>query len=316
MNEQLIIKNGEDIVRCSQIAMVLEVSGYPKPGNVHRTQNFPKTQFEHFLIGAIVCRKSFYELVSRSNKIGRGQLQLKELNLGKFILQGVKETLNWQRGGNINLGLLLLLGPLSAAAGIILEQGEIENDSLREVLSKILKNTTSEDTINLYEAIEICQPGGLGQVKEFDVMDKSSKTKILKKNINLYDIFKLSASWDNIAAEYVSDFKITFEIGVPYFKKVFEESKEINIATVDTFLYILSCVPDSLIQRKTSLEKAKSISERAKKIVDGGGLRYRRQEIIEFDNYLQKKSGKMNPGTTADLTAASIMVNLLYGLKI
>ncbi|MFX0136725.1 MAG: triphosphoribosyl-dephospho-CoA synthase, partial [Candidatus Hodarchaeota archaeon] len=177
-------------------------------------------------------------------------------------------------------------------------------------------NTTSEDAINLYKAIEICQPGGLGQVKNFDVTDKSSQTKILKENINLYDIFKLSASWDNIAAEWVSDFKITFEIGVPYFKKVFEESNEINIAILDTFLYLLSCIPDSLIQRKSGIEEAKNISARAKKIMDGGGIRKRKREIIELDNYLQKKSGKLNPGTTADLTAAIIMVNLLNGLKI
>ncbi|MFX0136726.1 MAG: triphosphoribosyl-dephospho-CoA synthase [Candidatus Hodarchaeota archaeon] len=136
MNEKLIIKNGEDIVRCSQIAMALEASGYPKPGNVHRTRNFPKTQFEHFLIGAIVCGKSLNELVSKSSKIAQGKLQLNELNLGKIILQGVEDTIKWQKGGNINLGLLLLLAPLSAAAGIVLEQGEIDNDNLRKVLSR------------------------------------------------------------------------------------------------------------------------------------------------------------------------------------
>ncbi len=316
MNEKLIIENGEDIVRCSQIAMVLEVSGYPKPGNVHRTQNFPKTQFEHFLIGAIVCGKSLNELVSKSSKIARGELQLSELNLGHFILQGVKETIKWQGGGNINLGLLLLLMPLSAAAGIVLEQGEIDNDILRKVLSKVVINTTPEDAINLYKAIEICEPGGLGQVKDFDVMDKSSQTKIIKEDINLYNILKISAPWDNIASEWVSNFKITFETGVPYFKKIFEECNDINVAVVDTFLYILSEIPDSLIQRKSNLEKAKEISALAKKIVVGGGLRKRKKEIIELDKNLQKESGKLNPGTTADLTAATIMVNLLNGLKI
>ena len=131
MNERLIIKNGEDIVRCSQIAMILEVSGYPKPGNVHRTRDFPNTKFEHFLIGAITCGNSLNELVSLSSKIGKGKLDLNELNLGKCILQGVEETINWQRGGNINLGLLLLLAPLSAAAAIVLERGELTVDEVR-----------------------------------------------------------------------------------------------------------------------------------------------------------------------------------------
>lgn len=316
MNEKIIIKNGEDIARCSQISMLLEASGSPKPGNVHRTRDFPKTRFEHFLIGAVVCGKTMRELVSRSGKVGSGQLEIEELNLGKFILQAIEETNQWQMGGNINLGILILIAPISAAAGVMIEQGIIENNQLRKNISKIIKNTTAQDAVNLYKAIDICQPGGMGEVKEFDVNKKSSINKILKENISLYKIFELSASWDNISAEWISDFKITFEIGVPYFQKVFQESREINVAIVDSFLYILSRFPDSLIQRKSGIVEAKKISSRAKKIIDGGGIRQKKQEIIEFDTYLQSKSGKLNPGTTADLTTATIMVNLLNGLKI
>ena len=32
-----------------QLAMLLELSAYPKPGNVHRTRNFNDLRFEHFL---------------------------------------------------------------------------------------------------------------------------------------------------------------------------------------------------------------------------------------------------------------------------
>jgi triphosphoribosyl-dephospho-CoA synthase len=42
------------VAKIAQIASVLEVSGYPKPGNVHRTQNFTDMVFEDFLISGIV----------------------------------------------------------------------------------------------------------------------------------------------------------------------------------------------------------------------------------------------------------------------
>ena len=33
---------------CAQLAAALEVSGWPKPGNVHRTADFTDTRFEHY----------------------------------------------------------------------------------------------------------------------------------------------------------------------------------------------------------------------------------------------------------------------------
>ena len=45
------------IAKTAQIASVLEVSGYPKPGNVHRTQDFTDMVFEDFLISGVVIGK-------------------------------------------------------------------------------------------------------------------------------------------------------------------------------------------------------------------------------------------------------------------
>ncbi|GAI37651.1 unnamed protein product, partial [marine sediment metagenome] len=36
----------EDIARAAQLASALEVSGYPKPGNVHRTADLKGMTFE------------------------------------------------------------------------------------------------------------------------------------------------------------------------------------------------------------------------------------------------------------------------------
>ncbi|WP_455363487.1 triphosphoribosyl-dephospho-CoA synthase, partial [[Eubacterium] cellulosolvens] len=45
-----ILRNRDDeIAAALQLAVLLEVSAYPKPGNVHRTRDFELTRFEHFL---------------------------------------------------------------------------------------------------------------------------------------------------------------------------------------------------------------------------------------------------------------------------
>ena len=44
----------EEIAKMAQIASALEVSGYPKPGNVHRTRDFDDMEFEDFVISGIV----------------------------------------------------------------------------------------------------------------------------------------------------------------------------------------------------------------------------------------------------------------------
>ena len=41
------------VSRCLQLAVLLEVSAYPKPGNVHRTVDFEATKYEHYLASAV-----------------------------------------------------------------------------------------------------------------------------------------------------------------------------------------------------------------------------------------------------------------------
>jgi len=53
--------NPNEIAKIAQIASALEVSGYPKPGNVHRTRDYDDMEFEDFIISGIVilqCKKN------------------------------------------------------------------------------------------------------------------------------------------------------------------------------------------------------------------------------------------------------------------
>jgi triphosphoribosyl-dephospho-CoA synthase len=135
--------------------------------------------------------------------------------------------------------------------------------------------------------------------------------------VSLHQVFKISAPWDSISSEWVNNYHITFDIGYPFLTQQIKETKDINIATVNTFLKILSEVPDSLIARKKGKPKAEGISERAKKVLENGGLTTSKgkESLIEFDKQLRTKTHKLNPGTTADITSAVLALAILNGYR-
>jgi triphosphoribosyl-dephospho-CoA synthase len=135
--------------------------------------------------------------------------------------------------------------------------------------------------------------------------------------VPLYRVFEMSSSRDGISKELITGMRITFEIGHPTFKKTFEETQDTNTATVNTYLTILSEEPDSLIIRKSGEPAAHDVMRRAKEAIEAGGLKTGkgRKMIQSMDVDLGKQGGKLNPGTSADLTCSSIMVALLEGWR-
>ena len=76
-----------------------------------------------------------------------------------------------------------------------------------------------------------------------------------------------------------------------------------------TFLTILSQVPDTLISRKYGSEEALKISMMTRDLLNLKDAPDFKDRLKEFDDYLFDNG--YNPGTTADLTAASIFVSYL-----
>lgn len=305
------------VQQCAILAVLLEVSGYPKPGNVHRIRDMPKTRYEHFLAGAVAIGPSIKDAALLGYQVASGEIKVKKANVGRLILRAVKDTKNFQSGENINLGTVFLFVPLAVAAGMTLFDGRVMVGELRRAVRMVMENTTTDDTLAVYEAINIANPGGLGNVEKYDVTNELSKSLINKDGVVLQDVFKISAGWDNISKEWVTGMEITFEVGYPTFLKVYRKSGDVNVATVHTFLEILSKYPDSLIQRKMSREKAVEVSREAGHILKEGGLLKETGKVLcwKLDEELNGFKGRLNPGTTADLTASSIFVALLEGFR-
>ncbi len=292
------------VAKCAQIASVLEVSGHPKPGNVHRTQDFHDMVFEDFLLSGIAIGETMQKAAENGHKYHNQPEHWDKIGLGQLILDAVIETDHWV-ANNTNLGIIMLLTPICAAAGMT------ENiKDLRNKIHRIMMSTTPQDAVNLYHAINIADAGGMGEQEELDVSSDSSAQKLLDDEINMFNVLEISSQWDKLSYELTNQMPVTFETGFPVFKKIKSEYGT-NQATVNTFLTILSQVPDTLISRKYGEEKAREVSNDAMHILEEGGILTKKgQELLEkFDQELIKNS--LNPGTTADFTASSIIIAYL-----
>jgi triphosphoribosyl-dephospho-CoA synthase len=296
---------------------MLEVSTN-KPGNVGFNSGFEGTRVEHFLASAVAAAPSFEEAARRGIQAARKNVRLEEIRVGNLIKTCTQEVKEWQKGGNTVLGTTMLLVPIAAAAGMTVfhDKSTIDINKLRTNLNDIVQSTTVQDAIDVYEAIDIAQPSGLNQAPDLDVKNKDSKDRLLKENVTLYRVFQIASGYDDICSEWTNNFPIVFEQAYPYLAEWLEKNG-LNTAVTHTFLKILSQHPDTFIARKAGIEEAKEVSQEAKRILELGGLTTKKgqNEISALDQKLREKRNTLNPGTTADLTAATIALATLKGYR-
>jgi triphosphoribosyl-dephospho-CoA synthase len=282
------------IAQAAQMACLLEVSA-PKPGNVNRLHDFSDLHYEDLLLSAIA--------------IGPAMENAFKYSVGEIISHAIQDT-HLLVNTNTNLGIVLLLAPLVKACSF--GPGEyrtIKPDSddfarTRENLTAVLVGMTVEDARLAYAAIRIVHAGGLGKVPQSDITEEPA--------ITLLKAMSLAQENDSIASEYVTRFAITFEIGVPALKEALRAGVNLSSAIVQSYLVILSRVPDTLIARKAGKERAIQVSGWAKEVLEKGGTLTPAgwKAIAEFDRELRDEKHVLNPGTTADLTTAAVFLHL------
>ena len=197
----------------------------------------------------------------------------------------------------------MMITPIAVAAAV-----SDNFEDIRENIQLVMNNTSVSDACDLYDAINIADAGGMGDQDEYDVTSNDAKEELKKNNQSMFDVLKISAPWDMLAREMTSDMPVVFEIGYPTYHK-FKKEKSQNDACILTFLTILSQVPDTLISRKYGSDEALKISMMTRDLLKLKDSSDFNERLEEFDDYLFKN--KYNPGTTADLTAASIFVSYL-----
>lgn len=276
----------DTIAQAAQLACLLEVSA-DKPGNVAPGKNFWDARYVDFMTSAVA--------------IGPALCDAAQKPVGETILRAVRDTQRFV-STNTNLGMLLLLAPLAKAAGESHPQG------LQAAVGEVLRALTVDDARHAFEAIRLAAPGGLGDSDVHDV-------HAAEVNVTLLEAMRAARDRDAVAREYVTDFEITFEMGYPALRRFLEEGRKLSNAIVQTALTILAQVPDTLIRRKEGPAVAQDVSRRAAAVLEVGGVfsGQGRAALETFDRSLRDDAHRLNPGTTADLTTASIFVYLIAG---
>ncbi|MCW4017118.1 MAG: triphosphoribosyl-dephospho-CoA synthase [Candidatus Bathyarchaeota archaeon] len=305
------------VSKCLQTAILFEVTSN-KPGNVTPTTGFEGTRIEHFLASAVAAQAAFEEAAKRGVAVFEGKLEISQVGVGELIKTCVADIAGWQRGGNTLLGPVMLFVPLASAAGMTShnEKGEFDVQKLRANLKLTAESTTSTDAVCLYEAIDIAQPSGLNEAPELDVKDSASKQRLLNEKVSLFDVLKLGKGYDDVSYEWVTNFAITFELAYPYLWEQLK-TQSVGDAVLQGSLKILSQRPDTFIARKAGKEKACQVSADAQEILRLGGTDTPdgKAAIAALDQKLRQKGNSLNPGTTADLTAAALALCMLRGYR-
>jgi triphosphoribosyl-dephospho-CoA synthase len=285
----MVPKRAIDVATAAQLACLLEASA-AKPGNVSPARHFPDARYEDFLASAAAIGGPLAGAATRP--------------IGATVRLAIEATRNWVPT-NTNLGLVLLLTPLARAA--VLESTVEDTATLRSALRRVLDATTVNDAVDVYAAIRLAAPGGLGRTDSQDVASDPTMT--------LIEVMQLAAGWDGIAREYATGFKATFETGRPALCRALSDGLPWDDAVVETFLQLLAAAPDTHLVRRRGAAVADDLVQRAHATLAAGGVRSAagRLAIAKMDDWLRAGPAVANPGTTADMTAAAIFVVLLGG---
>lgn len=250
-----------------------------KPGNVHRFSAGHGMEVAHFEAAARAAAPA----IARPGA-----------SVGARIEAAVTASLA-VTGLNTNLGILLLCAPLAAAAE--------RSAPLREALGDILATLDREDAAAVFRAIAAASPGGLGRRADHDVG--------APPRIGLLDAMRLAADDDRIARQFITGFADVFDIGVAGLHALADAAPEARTEAI--YLAFLTAFPDSHIGRKFGLPTAEAVEREAREIAAGIEWRapaaQRHPPLAAFDASLKARG--LNPGTSADLTVASLFAAAL-----
>jgi triphosphoribosyl-dephospho-CoA synthase len=265
-----------------RIAIESECSAI-KAGNIH-----PRAAYEDL---------NFGDFVAAAKAIGNAVDRSAGQSVGAIVLESVRAMMEAVRT-NTSLGTILLLAPLIAT------QHRILTKPIPFAINQTLAELTPKDSQDIYQAIQMAKPGGLGNTDAMDVRE-NAPTCIL-------DAMRLAAEWDDIALQYVSQFELVFDLAARLTAKQasgFSMSDAIRCLQME----LLSERIDSLIARKQGSELAKEVQKRAIRVIESGpfGSDAYEAEWQRFDKGLRDDQHRGNPGTIADLIAAAVFVREL-----
>lgn len=266
---------------CAALAGILEASA-PKPGNVRP--------------GAAFTDLSFTDLVAAAVAAAPAIDRARAAPLGRTILDAVRAAAV-VTPSNANLGIVLLVAPLAAVPGPErLAPGVAEVDG-------VLANLTAADAADVWRAIAIARPGGLGTSDRWDVAGPPPT--------DIRAAMRHAADRDTIARLWAHGYEPLFAGPVADLEAELAAGRPLVDAIVRAFLAQLARVPDTLVARRHGAAAAAELAARAAAVLAGPDAGWR-AAAADLDHSLREPR-RVNPGTTADLLAAALYILLVDG---
>ena len=266
-----------------QLACLLEVSA-AKPGNVTPAHDFSDMTYADMVRSALALGPVFARRRARMRSVG------------ELISDGVRATAR-VAATNTNLGIVLLFAPLVRAAAT-----RREDEALRSATETTLAQLDVDDAAAAFAAIAQARAGGLGKAPEHDVRAPA--------RVSLREAMGAAAHRDSIASEYATGYAIVFDTGLPLLADALRDGAGTLDAIVSLHLGLLASHPDTLIERKAGAAAARAVSAAAREVLDGT------RSLAHFDASLRGPDHRLNPGTSADLVAGTLLAALLSGVRL
>ena len=266
-----------------------------KPGNVSRASAGHGMQADMFIASAQAAVGPLFQPGAR---------------VGERIEAAVDAS--WAVAGcNTNLGILLLCAPIALA---VERRPEASSPAaLRAVIEDVLADLDPLDSQAAYRAIARARPGGLGSAPSEDVREPPT--------VDLRAAMTLAAHRDSVARQYRDGHADLFDIGLPALRAL---DKGLSLAAPSAsglfdaptvaavqrlYLALLGRFADSHIVRIHGDAVAHIVMTAAQAwqaLARGGRELDTDLEFADWDASL--KAQRINPGTTADLTVATLLV--------
>ncbi|MFT0171651.1 triphosphoribosyl-dephospho-CoA synthase [Paraburkholderia mimosarum] len=207
-------------------------------------------------------------------------------------------------GCNTNLGIVLLCAPLAAAFEARPPHfcaTPIQAVQSMQSVQRVLRALTLEDACAAYRAIALANPGGLGNAPRQSVGTTPT--------VDLRTAMTLAADRDSIARQYAEDFRDVLGFGLATFRAAYSARAASPAPLADavllTWLRFLARWPDSHIARKHGMACAQRVSSEAAVWLARGPDRLCAPRALDGWDAELKAAG-LNPGTSADLTVATL----------
>jgi triphosphoribosyl-dephospho-CoA synthase len=281
------MSGSEDPVAAAYIDACLAELDAPKPGNVHRFAPGHRMEVADFV---------------RSAEVSAAPVAATGARVGSRVRAAVDATLE-AVGQNTNLGVILLCAPLAAAA-------EVPDIALRPALRTVLDRLDLADAEDVFAAIAAANPGGLGRAPRHDVNAPAAVT--------LREAMAEAAERDRIARQYVTVYEDVFSLGLPALATARSRHGDSPWSTLAVYLAFLAEIPDTHITRKFDAATAEAVRREAAGWRDA--FASARDPEVFADGLLrwdgELKSRGINPGTSADLTVATLFASSLLAMRV